>query len=105
MRIEGVILEYQPHTPIFGGKLGNVALAKEDLPAGRLLQAADHIQRGALAASGGAQQTDELPIGNGEAHIVYRYHFLIGFLVPAGENLGYVPQFNFHTIFPYALFL
>ena len=40
-----------------GGQLRDLLVAEEDLAGGGLLQAGEHVQRGALAAAGGAQQT------------------------------------------------
>ena len=55
--IQCIVLEHQAHAPLLGSQFRDLLVAEEDLAGGGLLQAGEHVQRGALAAAGGAQQT------------------------------------------------
>ena len=95
MGIQRVILEYQPHAPVLRRQVSHVVVAKENLPAGGRFQPADQIQRGALAAAGGSQQTDQLSIGDFKIKIIDRDHVRAVFRA-AGEPFGQVLQHNLH---------
>ena len=101
VRIQGIILEHQADAALFGGQLGHVVLAKEYLARRRLLQAADHIQRGALAAAGGAQQADQLAIRNFKIEVIDRDHLVRGLFVAAGEDFRQILQDNFQWNTPF----
>ena len=60
------------------------------MSAGQLLQSADHIKGGTLAAAGGPKQANQSAVGNFKIEIIDGDHFFIGFLVAAGEDLGHV---------------
>ena len=49
-----------------GGRLSTTCAADADVPRGLGLQAGDDPQQGGLAAAGGAQQHDELAVGDVE---------------------------------------
>jgi hypothetical protein len=85
MRIERVVLENQTDAAVFGRKIGDVVVPEEDLPGGRLLETADEVQHGALAASGRTEQTDEFAVGNFEREIVHRDDVFLDLPVPVGE--------------------
>ena len=70
MGVERIVLEHQTHAPLFRGQLGHIVPAEEDAALRGLQQAADEIESGALAAARGAQQTDQLTVGELEAEIV-----------------------------------
>ena len=97
VRIKSVVLEHQADAAVLRRQVGHVLVTEEDLAAGGLFQAADQVQRGALAAAGGAQQADQLPIGDLKGEVVDGGH--IGHLfVVIGENLGQILQYNFHGV-------
>ena len=98
--IQGIVLEHQADAPVLGGQLGDIVLTEEDLARGGLLQAGDHVQRGGLAAAGGAQKADQLAVGDLEGEIIDGNDFLTRLLVPAGEDFCQILQDNFHTKFP-----
>ena len=77
----------------------DLILTEKDFARGRLLQSADHIQRGALTAAGGAKQTDQFSIRDFKGEIVDGHNLFAGFLVTAGEDFGQILQNNFHTNF------
>ena len=84
--IQGVVLKHQPNAALFSGKLGHIVLAEENFAGGGLLQTADHVQRGAFAAAGGPQQTDQLAVGNFKIEVVDGDHLFAGFFVAAGKD-------------------
>ena len=94
--IQGVILEHQPDAALFSGKLGHIVLTEENFAGGRLLQPADHIQRGAFAAAGGPQQTDQLAVGNFKIEVVDGDHLFAGFFVAAGKDFRQFFKNDFH---------
>ena len=96
MGIQGVVLEHQPHAAIFRRQMGHIVLAEEDLSLRRLQQAADEIQRRALAAAGGAQQTDELPVGDLEREVIDGDDIAARLFVAVGELLGQMLQRDLH---------
>ena len=95
--IERIVLKHQANAAVFRGQLGHIVVPEKDSAAGGLLQAANHVQRGAFPASGGAEQANELAVRDGEGKVADRHDRLVGLFVPAGENLGQVLQNNFHT--------
>ena len=94
--IQGVVLEHQPDAALFSGKLGHIVLAEENFAGGGLLQTADHVQRGAFAAAGGPQQTDQLAVGNFKIEVVDGDHLFAGFFVAAGKDFRQVLKNDFH---------
>ena len=96
MRIERVILEHQPHAAAFGGQRGHVVLAEKHLAGGGLFQPADHVQRGALAAAGRAEQPHQLSVRKFIIKIADRHN-----VAPAAarrKRLRQVLQCDFHAI-------
>jgi hypothetical protein len=59
VREQRVRLEDRVDVALVGRQVGDVAAAEEDATLGRLLEAADHPQRGRLAAAGRAEQRVE----------------------------------------------
>ena len=98
--VQGIVLEHKAHAPVLRRQVGHIVLPKEDSAGGRLFQAAEHIQRGAFAAAGGPQQTDQLPIGDSKGKVADR-HNLLPLPVPGGENFGQMLQFNIHLYHPF----
>ena len=78
-------------------------ISKENLALRRLFQAADHEQRGALAAAGRAEQPHQLSVRKFIIKIAHRNDILSPF-AGAGELLGQVLQNNLHDSL-YPLFL
>jgi hypothetical protein len=96
MGVQGIVLEYQTDTAVLGRQLGDVILTEEDLSSAGLLQAADHVKRRTLTASGGTEQTDELTVRDLEGKIIDRNNFSALLLVSRGEDLGEILQNDFH---------
>ena len=103
VRIECIILKHHAHAAILGCKGGHIVLPKENLSLRRLFQAADHEQRGALAAAGRAEQPHQLSVRKFIIKIAHRNDILSPF-AGAGELLGQVLQNNLHDSL-YPLFL
>ena len=99
MRIEGIILENQTDAALFGRQCGHIVFAEEDLARCRRFKPADEIERGALAAAGGTEQADELPVRDLEGHVVYGDDLALILFVEAGKFLGEVLQYDFHTAY------
>jgi hypothetical protein len=59
VREERVALEDRVHVPLVRRQPGHVAVAEVDRSRGRLLEAADHAERGRLPAPRGAEQREE----------------------------------------------
>jgi hypothetical protein len=70
VRIERVVLEDHGHVAVLGGQVRDVAVTDEDLAAVDLFEAGEHAQRGGLAASGGADEDEELPVCNVDVELV-----------------------------------
>ena len=71
-RIERVALEGHGDVAARGRQVVDDALADADLAVGHALEARDHAQRAGLAAAGGAQQADDLAIGDRHVDVVDR---------------------------------
>ena len=67
-----VVLEDHVHRPLVGRVGRHVAVAQQDPTGGRQLEAADHPQRGRLAAAGRSEEREELPGADLERHAVDR---------------------------------
>jgi hypothetical protein len=65
---ERIALEHHAGVAAPGRKIGDLGAADPDHAAGRLDEARDHPQRRRLAASGRAEEDEELPVGNLEVH-------------------------------------
>ena len=72
VREERVALEDGVHVPPEGGQAGDIGLAEMDPAGGGVLEAADHAQRGGLAAAGGAEEREKLPAVDLERQVVHR---------------------------------
>ena len=97
MGIQRIVLEDQPHAPMLRGYPGHILFPEEDLAVSGSQQSAEQVQCGALAAAGGAQKTDELPVGDLKSEVADRNHFPAP-LPPAGENFRQMFQCYFHKI-------
>ena len=95
VRIQGIVLEDQSYPAVFRLQLRDIDVAEEDLAAGRLLQAADHVQGRTLAAAGRAEQADQFAVGDLKTEIIDGDD-VIPALFPVREDLGQVLQYNFH---------
>ena len=102
--VQRVVLEHQPHAAILRRQMGHIVLAEEDLSLRRLQQAADQVQRRAFAAAGGAQQTDELPIGDLKGEVMDGDDVAARFFVAVGESLGQMLQHDLHGSFSLPVF-
>ena len=70
MRVERVVLEDHGDVAVLRRDVGHVALADEDAPLVDLLEAGEHAQGGGLSASGGADEDEELAVGDLEVELV-----------------------------------
>jgi len=62
VRVERVVLEDHGDVAVLGVDVVDDAFADADLARGDLLEARDHAERGGLAAAGGPDEDDELPV-------------------------------------------
>ena len=99
MRIERIVLKHHAHSAFFRRQRRHVLIPEKDLAAGRLFQAADHVQRRTFSTARGAQKADEFPVGDLEIKILHRCH-PAAVSSPAGKAFGQVLQLNFHMLFP-----
>ena len=90
MRIQGVVLKYQPDAPVFRRQIGNIVIPKEYPAAGGLHQSADEVQRGAFTAARRSQQANQPAVRNFKGKIIDRNHFKAFFSVPARKFLRQV---------------
>ena len=70
VRVERVGLEDHGDVPAARSEVGHVAVADPDLAAGHVLEARDHPQQGRLAAARGADEHEELAVGDLERDVV-----------------------------------
>ena len=70
MRVERVVLEHHGDVAVAGLELVDHPAADRDLAGGDRLEAGDHAQQRGLAAAGGADEDDELAVGDVEVDAV-----------------------------------
>ena len=80
--VEGVVLEDHGDVPVLGGHVVHHLAVDGQLAAADLLQARDHPQGGGLAAAGGTDQNDELPVRDLQVEVVHRQDALLRDLQP-----------------------
>jgi hypothetical protein len=88
VREERVGLEDGVDVAAVGRVLGDVVTAEEDAAVGRVLEAADHPQRGRLAAAGGSEQRIERPARDLEVERVDRGHVPKSLCDPLQADVG-----------------
>jgi hypothetical protein len=76
VREERVVLEDGVDRPVEGRHAVDGPAAEQDLARGRLLEARDGAQRRRLAATGGAEQGEELALAHRQGDVVDRAHHL-----------------------------
>ena len=69
MRVEGVVLEDHRHVAGLGRQVVDHPAAHFTVPDGDVLEPGDHPQRGRLAATGRADEDDELAVGDLEVEL------------------------------------
>ncbi len=69
MRVKRIVLEHEADASFLRGEVRDFLIAEPDFARGGGLKAGDHIKGRGFAAAGGAEQTDELTVGNNEAHV------------------------------------
>jgi hypothetical protein len=72
VRKEGQALEHHAEVAVARLPVRHALGADVDVPRGRRLQASDHVEGGGLAASRGADEHDELAVGDVEADAAHR---------------------------------
>jgi hypothetical protein len=72
VRVERVVLEDHRDVAVLRRDVGDVAVADEDARRRDLLEAREHPQAGRLAAAGGADEHEELAVGDLEVELVHR---------------------------------
>ena len=80
VRVQGVVLENHRDIPVLGRDVVHQLAVDVKLTLGDLLKTRDHSQRRGLAAAGGADQNDELLIGDVKAELLHRDNALLGYL-------------------------
>jgi hypothetical protein len=68
VRIERVVLEHHGDVALFRMDVVDHPVTDRDRTAGDVFKPGDHAQKGGLPAAGGADQDDELAVGNGNTH-------------------------------------
>ena len=97
VRVEGVVLEDEADPAVLRRDVGDFLLPEINMPPGRLMKSGDHVERRGLAASRGAEETDQLAVRNRKRHAVDRGH--VRALV-APEDLGELFDLDFHPVPP-----
>jgi hypothetical protein len=70
MRVERIVLEHHRHIPFPRGQRVDNAVADAQLALGDLLESGHHPQRGRLAAPGGPDENQELPVRDVQRQVV-----------------------------------
>ena len=78
MRVERVALEHHGDVAVLGLQVVDDAAVDQDVAAGDVLQAREHAQQRALAATRGADEHDELAVGDVEAQAVQHLDLAVG---------------------------
>jgi hypothetical protein len=78
VRVERVALEHHRDVAVLALQVVDDLVVDQDLAAGDLLQPGQHAQQRALAAAAGADQHDELAIGDVEADAVDDLDLAVG---------------------------
>ena len=77
VRVERVVLEHHGDVAVLGRHVVHDVAADRDVAAGDLLEAGDHAQGRALAAARGADQHDELLVGDVEVDAAHGGHLVV----------------------------
>jgi len=88
VRVQGVALEDHGDVAVLGRLVVDDLAPDAQLTRGDVLQAGDHVEGGGLAAAGGADEDDELPVGNVQIEVIDREGAI-------GKTLGKVLQHDF----------
>ena len=72
VRVQRVVLEDHRDVAVLRRDVGDVAVADEDVALVDLFEAGEHAQRRGLAAAGGADEDEELAVGDLEVQLVDR---------------------------------
>ena len=96
VRVQGVVLEDHRDVAVFRRDVGDIAVADEDAARVDLFEAGQHAQRRGLSAAGGADENQELAIGDLEVQLVDRGARAAG--VQAG---GVVERDGCHVFFSF----
>ena len=86
--VEGVVLEDHRDVAMAGLDFVDAAVADADFAGGDLLKPGEHAQRGALAAARGADEDDELAVGDLEIEIAHGVKAVGVVLVDVDEGDG-----------------
>ena len=97
MRIKGITLEHHTDPSFFRRKLGYIRVAEINAAAGGFFQSANHIESGALPASGRTKKTDQLSVRYFNTHVADSCHFRLNLSVLVRIFLCQVLQHNFHN--------
>ena len=92
VRVERVGLEDHRHVAVLRQHVGDVALADQHAAGGDGFEAGDHAQRRGLAAAGGAEQHEELAVGDGEVEALDH--------LDGAEGLADVGERHLHRVSP-----
>ena len=82
-------MEYETDAPFLGSEFVHPFSMKQNLPRIRLLQSGQHPQNRRFAAAAGPQQTDQLPLLDPEADILYG--------MKSAEMFIQISYFNMHA--------
>jgi hypothetical protein len=91
--VEGVGLKDHGDVAIFGGNLRHVPIPDVNPPLGDLLQPGQQPQGGRLAATGGADQHQELAVRDVKGQVLHRDHVpeLLGDMLKGHARHGIFP--------------
>ena len=94
--VESVILKNHAHAAVFRRQHGHIVFTEENPAAAGAEKTADKIERCALSAAGGAEQTHKLTIGDFKIKVIYGYYFPRLVFVSAGEYFRQMFKFKLH---------
>ena len=96
MGVQRIILEHHAHTPQLRCKGGHILLPEEDLSIRGLLQPADHIQRGALPASGRSEKPHQFSVRDLAGKVIHSGNVPPALFPPGGEFFRKILQYYLH---------
>ncbi len=97
VREQGVALEHHADVALVRRQAGHRAAVEQDLAAGRVLEAGDHVERRGLARAGGAEEGQELALAHVERHVMDGGEVAIA-LVQVGQPDGGKGDVHFHRV-------
>ena len=75
--VQRIVLENHGHIPVLCGRLGDIPSVQQQMSRGNILQPGHHPQGGALSASGGAYQHNQLAVLHVHVEVENGLHLVV----------------------------